>query len=208
MFGIGGVPDYAAILAPELLRHDRHRCFRLAPAERNTSLWLHGKRRGGYALPMKTPRLASANTLAVRTIASRMGLAVRGGNTRGTVLLFSGADGAQAAQALASELKRDLYRVDLRWVVSKYIGETEKNLGKLFDAAGEGSVLLFEEADALFGKRSEVKDAHDRYSNVDVALLLQQLERYGGLVVLASQTVRPLSPALERRMRRFRFPPG
>ena len=156
---------------------------------------------------MKSPRLASANTFAIRAVASRVGLAVRGGNARGKVLLFSGVEGVQAAQALADELKRDLFRIDLNAVVSKYIGETEKNLARVFDIAGEGRVLLIEEADALFGKRSEVKDAHDRYSNVDVAFLLQQLERYGGLVVLASQTVRPLSPALQTRMKMFKFPP-
>ena len=87
-----------------------------------------------------------------------------------------------AAEVLAAELRLDLYRIDLASMVSKYIGETEKNLRKVFDAAEEsGAILLFDEADALFGKRSEVKDSHDRYANIEVSYLLQRVEAYRGL---------------------------
>jgi SpoVK/Ycf46/Vps4 family AAA+-type ATPase len=86
-----------------------------------------------------------------------------------------------AAEVLASDLQLDLYRIDLSQVVSKYIGETEKNLRRVFEAAEEGgAILLFDEADALFGKRSEVKDSHDRYANIEVSYLLQQMEAYRG----------------------------
>ena len=94
--------------------------------------------------------------------------------------LFAGPSGTGktlAAEVLAGELRLDLYRIDLASVVSKYIGETEKNLRRLFDAAeGGGAILLFDEADALFGKRSEVKDSHDRYANIEVSYLLQRME--------------------------------
>ena len=104
-----------------------------------------------------------------------------------------------AAEVLASELGLDLYRIDLSPVVSKYIGETEKNLRRVFDAAEEGgAVLLFDEADALFGKRSEVKDSHDRYANIEVSYLLQRMEAYRGLAILTTNLqgrARPGVPA-------------
>src|SRR3546814_295367 len=103
-----------------------------------------------------------------------------------------------------------LYRIDLSAVVSKYIGETEKNLRKLFDAAeGGGAILFFDEADALFGKRSEVKDSHDRYANIEVNYLLQRLESFGGLAVLATNMKGALDTAFLRRLRfvvNFPFP--
>jgi len=84
-----------------------------------------------------------------------------------------------AAEILANQLNLDLYRIDLSAVVSKYIGETEKNLRRVFDAAEQGgAILFFDEADALFGKRSEVKDSHDRYANIEVSYLLQRMEDY------------------------------
>ena len=93
-----------------------------------------------------------------------------------------------AAEVLANELHLDLYRIDLAAVVSKYIGETEKNLKRVFDAAEDsGAILLFDEADALFGKRSEVKDSHDRYANIEVSYLLQRMEAYRGLAILTTQ---------------------
>ena len=92
-----------------------------------------------------------------------------------------------AAEVLARELRLDLYRIDLSSVVSKYIGETEKNLRRVFDAAeAGGAILLFDEADALFGKRSEVKDSHDRYANIEVSYLLQRMEAYRGLAILTT----------------------
>ncbi|MCX6047084.1 MAG: ATP-binding protein, partial [Chloroflexi bacterium] len=101
-------------------------------------------------------------------------------------------------------------RIDLSQVVSKYIGETEKNLRRVFDAAEEGgAVLLFDEADALFGKRSEVKDSHDRYANIEVSYLLQRMEAYRGLAILTTNMKNALDPAFLRRIRfivNFPFP--
>src|SRR5262249_32998105 len=109
---------------------------------------------------------------------------------RGIGALFSGPSGVgktMAAEVLARELDLDLYRIDLAGVVSKYIGETEKNLRKIFDAAEQsGAILFFDEADALFGKRTEVKDSHDRYANIEVNYLLQRMEEYRGLAILAT----------------------
>jgi SpoVK/Ycf46/Vps4 family AAA+-type ATPase len=115
-----------------------------------------------------------------------------------------------AAEVIANDLRLNLYRIDLSGVVSKYIGETEKNLRKLFDAAEQGgAILLFDEADALFGKRSEVKDAHDRYANIEVNYLLQRMEAFTGLAVLATNLKSALDPAFLRRLRfvvNFQFP--
>jgi hypothetical protein len=127
--------------------------------------------------------------------------------------LFSGPSGTgktMAAEVLANELQLDLYRIDLSTMVSKYIGETEKNLRRLFDAAeGGGAILLFDEADALFGKRSEVKDSHDRYANIEVSYLLQRVEAYRGLAILTSNMKQAIDPAFLRRIRfvvHFPFP--
>jgi hypothetical protein len=132
---------------------------------------------------------------------------------QGLVALFSGDSGTGktlAAEAVANEVELDLYRVDLATLVSKYIGETEKNLKSLFDAAEtSGAVLLFDEADALFGKRSEVKDSHDRYANIEVAYLLQRIEAYRGLAVLTTNMKSALDRAFLRRIRfllTFPFP--
>ena len=128
-------------------------------------------------------------------------------NSRGMGLgvLFSGPSGTgktMAAEVLAGELAMDLYRIDLSAVVSKYIGETEKNLRRVFDAAEDGGVvLLFDEADALFGKRSEVKDSHDRYANIEVSYLLQRMEAYRGLAILTTNQKTALDTAFTRRLR-------
>ena len=107
-----------------------------------------------------------------------------------------------AAEVLANDLGLDLYRIDLSGVVSKYIGETEKNLRRLFDAAEQGGAMLFfDEADALFGKRSEVKDSHDRYANIEVNYLLQRMESYRGLAILATNLRSALDSAFTRRLR-------
>jgi hypothetical protein len=122
----------------------------------------------------------------------------------GVVALFSGPSGTGktlAAEIVAGQLGLDLYKVDLSAVVSKYIGETEKNLERIFGAASAGDlVLFFDEADALFGKRSEVSDAHDRYANIEVAYLLQRLETYQGLVVMATNLQRNIDDAFLRRI--------
>lgn len=132
---------------------------------------------------------------------------------KGVTALFSGTSGTgktMAASIIARELKRDLYTIDLANVVSKYIGETEKNLGHIFDEAqASNAILFFDEADALFGKRSEVRDAHDRYANIEVAYLLQKIEVYPGTVILATNLSKNLDDAFARRMQHvieFPFP--
>jgi SpoVK/Ycf46/Vps4 family AAA+-type ATPase len=115
-----------------------------------------------------------------------------------------------AAEVLARELRLDLYRIDLSSVVSKYIGETEKNLRRVFDAAEESAtILLFDEADALFGKRTEIRDSHDRYANIEVSYLLQRMEAYRGLAILTTNVRSALDTAFLRRLRfvvEFPFP--
>jgi len=132
---------------------------------------------------------------------------------RGLNVLFSGSSGTgktMAAEALAREIGLDLYKIDLSSMVSKYIGETEKNLKKIFDEAEESNaILFFDEADALFGKRSDVKDAHDRYANVEISYLLQKMEEHEGIVVLATNLSRNMDEAFMRRMHfvvEFPFP--
>ena len=127
--------------------------------------------------------------------------------------MFAGPSGTGktfAAEVVARDLSLDLYQVDLSQVVSKYIGETEKNLRRIFDAAeGGGAVLLFDEADALFGKRSEVKDSHDRYANIEVSYLLQRMETYHGLAILTTNLKDAIDNAFFRRLRfvvQFPFP--
>ena len=104
--------------------------------------------------------------------------------------------------ALAAEAERDLYCVDLARAVSKYIGETEKNLARIFALAeATGAVLFFDEADALFGRRTEVKDSHDRYANQEVSYLLERMEAYPGLIILATNNRKNLDEAFLRRLR-------
>ncbi len=131
----------------------------------------------------------------------------------GISALFAGESGTGktlAAEVIAHRLKLNLYRIDLSQVISKYIGETEKNLRKLFDAAEDGgTILFFDEADALFGKRSEVKDSHDRYANIEINYLLQRMEAYQGLAILATNMKNALDTAFMRRLRfiiNFPFP--
>jgi hypothetical protein len=123
----------------------------------------------------------------------------------GITALFAGDSGTgktMAAEVIANDLRVALCRIDLSAVVSKYIGETEKNLARVFDAAeGGGVILLFDEADALFGKRSEVKDSHDRYANIEINYLLQRMEAFRGLAVLATNMKRALDSAFLRRLR-------
>ena len=123
---------------------------------------------------------------------------------KGINALFAGASGTgktMAAEVLAGRLGLDLYAIDLAGVVSKYIGETEKNLDRVFTAATDSNaVLFFDEADALFGKRSEVRDAHDRYANVEISYLLQKMEEYEGVAVLATNMRQHLDEAFLRRL--------
>jgi hypothetical protein len=141
------------------------------------------------------------------------GFGVRLARGRGISALFTGPPGTgktMAAEVIAAELDLDLYRIDLSAVVSKYIGETEKNLRRIFDAADQGgAILFFDEADALFGKRTEVRDSHDRHANVEINYLLQRMEDYAGLAILATNRKGDLDPAFLRRIRflvAFPFP--
>ena len=147
------------------------------------------------------------------TVYQSWGFAKKNARGLGISALFAGTSGTGktlAAEVLASELRLDVYRIDLSSVVSKYIGETEKNLRQVFDAAEEGGViLLFDEADALFGKRSDVKDSHDRHANIEVSYLLQRMECYPGLAILTTNLKSSLDNAFLRRIRfvvQFPFP--
>ncbi|MEH2241074.1 ATP-binding protein [Nostoc sp.] len=147
------------------------------------------------------------------TVYNNWGFGAKNARGLGISALFAGASGTGktlGAELLAHKLRLDLYRIDLSSVVSKYIGETEKNLRRVFDAAEQGGViLLFDEADALFGKRSEVKDARDRYANIEVSYLLQRMESYPGLAVLTTNLKSAIDTAFLRRIRfvvQFPFP--
>ncbi|MEM9543285.1 MAG: ATP-binding protein [Cyanobacteria bacterium P01_E01_bin.42] len=147
------------------------------------------------------------------TVYHDLGFASKGARGLGISALFAGTSGTgktMAAEVLARELAVDLYRIDLSRVVSKYIGETEKNLRRIFDAAETGgAILLFDEADALFGKRSEVKDSRDRYANLEVSYLLQRMEEYQGLAILTTNLKDAIDNAFLRRIRfivNFPFP--
>ncbi|OGB18812.1 MAG: AAA family ATPase [Burkholderiales bacterium RIFCSPHIGHO2_12_FULL_67_38] len=164
--------------------------------------------------PQKATLREIASHLRHRTtVHEHWGFAGLGARGLGIAALFAGESGTGktlAAEVLANELHLDLYRIDLSAVVSKYIGETEKNLARVFDVAEDsGAVLLFDEADALFGKRSEVKDSHDRYANIEVSYLLQRMEAYRGLAILTTNQKTALDPAFHRRLRfvvHFPFP--
>jgi SpoVK/Ycf46/Vps4 family AAA+-type ATPase len=144
---------------------------------------------------------------ALRAIAT----AVQARPDGGVTALFVGGreDASQAAAELARGLGLRLIRVDLSQVVSKYIGETEKNLDRVFaDASGAGVALFFDEADALFGARTDVKDAHDRYANLETAALFERMERYQGLAILATNTRNQIDAAFRRRLRYLVELPG
>ena len=175
-------------------------------------------RAGWGDLVLPAAQLAALRDIVVHvrrrpTVHDAWGFAAAGSRGLGITALFAGPSGTGktlAAEVLARELDLDLYRIDLSAVVSKYIGETEKNLRRVFDAAeGGGAVLLFDEADALFGKRSEVRDSHDRYANIEVSYLLQRMETYRGLALLTTNLRAALDDAFSRRLRfvvQFPFP--
>lgn len=123
----------------------------------------------------------------------------------GVIALFAGASGTgktMAAEVVANELGLGLFIIDLASVVSKFIGETEKNLEKVFDYANKGrAILFFDEADALFGKRSQVKDSHDRYANIEISYLLQRIEAFPGLAILTTNMKSALDESFLRRIR-------
>jgi len=148
--------------------------------------------------------LPQSETATLRAIAAQLRATINERRGPGISALFAGPPGTGtgttlAAEALARDLNLGLYRIDLSSLVGKYIGETEKNLRGVFAVAEQGgAILLFDEADALFGKRSEVEDSHDRYANIEVGFLLQQMEAFRGLTILTSNGTAPLDPALLR----------
>lgn len=156
----------------------------------------------------------AAHARSRHTVYGGWGFADRSRRGLGLSALFAGPSGTgktMAAEALAELLRLDLYRIDLSRVVSKFIGETERNLGRIFDESegAGGVILLFDEADALFGKRTEVRDSHDRYANLEVSYLLQRMEAYEGLAILTTNLKSALDPAFLRRLRyvlTFPFP--
>jgi hypothetical protein len=158
-------------------------------------------------LPLRQSRQIQELIRAVRSLTAvhyEWGTA-RAWNESGLSALFAGAPGTgktMAAEVIAVEADMPLYRIDLSQVVNKYIGETEKNLRRLFDAADAAdAILFFDEADALFGKRTEVRDAHDRYANLEVSYLLERMERFKGLAILATNRKKDLDEAFLRRLR-------
>lgn len=165
------------------------------------------------AMQKETLKTVAMNVRLRHQVYESWGFAAKSARGLGISALFAGASGTGktlAAEVLANDLRLDLFRVDLSQVVNKYIGETEKNLKRIFDAAETGgAILLFDEADALFGKRSEVKDSHDRYANIEVSYLLQRMESYRGLAILTTNMKEALDTAFLRRIRfivQFPFP--
>jgi SpoVK/Ycf46/Vps4 family AAA+-type ATPase len=157
------------------------------------------------AAPRPSARLLAGDLARVRAIAATANVRA---SSRRKVLLFGGANAMAAAELLAKRLQRELHRVDLSTIVSKDIGETEKNLGRVFaEATAASAILLFDEADALFGQRTSVKDSHDRYSNIEIGYLLQRAEAHDGSVILASKLELTLPIALWRRIAIYHFPP-
>ncbi|MEZ5863382.1 MAG: ATP-binding protein [Geminicoccaceae bacterium] len=201
-----GAAATAPDLTAEALRHvaRRHAAAAMGGlAERLTPAagW------GDLVLPDDTMALLREIAAAARGRVRVMGAwgMAQGSRGRGLAVLFTGLSGTgktTAAEVLAQELDLDLWRIDLASTVSKWSGETEKNLKKIFDAADGGSaVLFFDEADALFGKRAEVKDARDRFANIEVDDLLQRIERHRGIAILATNRKGDLDPAFMRRLR-------
>ncbi|NRR29670.1 ATP-binding protein [Oxalobacteraceae bacterium] len=206
----------------------------LAGKEQGGALWQACRleaRRGLETLAARVESRASWDDLVLpdaamdtlRTIAAQVrqrtrvyrewGFAERGERGLGISVMFAGGSGTgktMAAEVLANELGVDLYRIDLSVVQSKWIGEAQKMMARCFDAGdASGAILLFDEADALFGKRSEVKDSHDRYANLEVSYLLQRLETYRGLAILTTNLKQSIDSAFQRRLRfvvQFPFP--
>ena len=204
----------ASLSAPAERALDRARLLRAARERGTESMGRLAERlpTGFRRADLVVPRAVEEELdLAVAWVAHRSrvmdewGFGRESARGQGLAALFGGPPGTgktMAAQVLAAELEMDLYRVDLSRVISKYIGETEKNLAAVFDdAAASGAALLFDEGDALFGKRGEVQHAHDRHANLEVGYLLQRMEDHEGVVILATNRLQDLDPAFLRRFR-------
>jgi ATPase family protein associated with various cellular activities (AAA)/winged helix domain-containing protein len=200
----------AGLTRPERREHARRGLHGLATPVEPHARW------DDLVLPetqVDTLRQIAAHVRHKALVNDEWGFAAKHPRGLGLTILFAGASGTgktMAAEVIAAELGLDLYRIDLATVVSKYIGETEKNLRMIFSAAADtDAILLFDEADALFGKRSEVRDSHDRYANLEVSYLLQQMEAYRGAAILTTNMPHALDPAFMRRLRfivQFPFP--
>jgi AAA+ superfamily predicted ATPase len=204
----------AAVTADDIRHAARNRCnTRLRGLAERVELLFEWD---DLVLPLRVLQQLEEIAAGVRLrhlVHARWGFESKLGSHAGISVLFSGVSGTgktMAAGVLARSLGLELYKIDLSCVVSKYIGETERNLARIFDEAEHsGAVLFFDEADALFGKRSEVKDAHDRYANIEVAYLLQKMEQFSGLAVLATNLSRNMDAAFVRRLQHvieFPFP--
>jgi hypothetical protein len=192
--------DAAALFAAARSQSD-HSLGNLAQKVRSVHTW------EDLILPRLTLQRIKEIAFAIKSrhiVYSDWGFEQRIASGKGLKSLFAGGSGTgktMAAGVIARELQLDLYKIDLSGIVSKYIGETEKNLDRIFCAAKcSNAILLFDEADALFGKRSEVRGAHDRYANIEVAYLLQKIEDYEGVVILASNLSKNIDEAFSRRM--------
>lgn len=206
-----GPSDIAAVAAQG---HDEETLWQSARAQARQQITglarrvVGGARRDDLILPPAEMAQIDALIAQVRrrdTVYEDWGYAERLNRGLGIAALFTGPSGTgktMAAEVIADALSLDLLRVDLAMVVSKYIGETEKHLASIFDGAeSAGAVLLFDEADALFGKRSEIKDSHDRYANIEIDYLLQRLEAFSGVAILTTNMRAALDPAFTRRLR-------
>jgi SpoVK/Ycf46/Vps4 family AAA+-type ATPase len=154
--------------------------------------------------PRRTTSRTSARTRKTKGRAARSttSSAKRAPGTRILVVAETSAQRGRLARGVATELNRALHRVDLGQIVGKYIGETEKNLRTLFTSAeAREGILFFDEADALFGKRTNVKNSHDRYANLETSYLLERIERSPGVIVLATNSARKIDPAWMKRLR-------
>ncbi|HEX2084705.1 MAG TPA: ATP-binding protein [Solirubrobacteraceae bacterium] len=195
-------PPALADLARAARRESRHRLGELA---------VHVEPRASWDdLVLPPDRLAQLREICGQVrhrdaVLDGWGFGRRVGRARGVSALFSGPPGTGktlAIEVIARDLALDLYKVDLSGVVSKYVGETEKNLARVFDEAeAADAILFFDEADALFGKRTKVSDAHDRYANIETSYLLERMERHGGVVALATNLRENMDEAFTRRMR-------
>ena len=216
--GLAAGESTAEAITPITLEHLQQACRAQTRCEVNSLARRIEPRHGWHDLVLPAPQLDQLHTVCSQ---ARHASSVYGAWCfertmslgKGLNVLFSGPPGTgktMAAEVIANELHVDLLKIDLSQIVSKYIGETEKNLRQLFaQAASANAILLFDEADALLGKRSAVKDAHDRYANTEVAYLLQKMEEYPGISILTTNVRQNIDEAFTRRMRfiiEFPFP--